>query len=268
LIDLGKQNVLGIQINAIDYEAVVTKIITAAKNHHAMTVSALAVHGIMTGVFNEYQKYRLNNLDLLVPDGQPVRWALNVLYKTTLVERVYGPTLMLKICEKAEIDGLPIYFYGSHSDVLSALISNIMIRYPNIHISGYQPSLFRKVTSFEKAGIIKKILETKPAIVFVGLGCPRQETWIYENRNELQLPLIAVGAAFDFYGETLTQAPDWMQIHGLEWLFRLAQEPKRLWKRYLLFNPLYIILLSLQVLGIKRYDPMHALIPCQDENFG
>jgi exopolysaccharide biosynthesis WecB/TagA/CpsF family protein len=268
LIDLGKHNVLGIQIDAVDYEAAVDKIIKAAKNHQSMAVSALAVHGIMTGALNRNQKYRLNHFDLLVPDGQPVRWALNLRYHTDLQDRVYGPTLMLKVCEKASEEGLPVYLYGSHSEVLTALIANIQAKVPKITIAGSQPSRFRIIDGNEKGKIIGSIIESKAAILFVGLGCPRQEVWVYEYRNQLPMPLIAVGAAFDFHGKLLSQAPPWIQASGLEWVYRLVHEPGRLWKRYLLLNPLYLFLLGLQMLGIKRYDPMDATMPNSDINFG
>jgi N-acetylglucosaminyldiphosphoundecaprenol N-acetyl-beta-D-mannosaminyltransferase len=268
LIDLGKHNILGIQIDATDYEATVSKIINAAKNHQAMAVSAIAVHGIMTGVLNRNQKCRLNHFDLLVPDGQPVRWALNIVYKTHLQDRVYGPTLMLNVCEKATKEGLSIFFYGSRPEVISALIANLQVKFPKITIAGCQPSLFRIIDRNEKAIIVQNILESKANIVFVGLGCPRQEVWVYEYRDQLPLPLIAVGAAFDFHAKLLSQAPHWMQTLGLEWLFRLVHEPRRLWKRYLILNPLYLILLVLQVLGLKRYDPTDATIPNGDINFG
>ncbi|MGF1459622.1 MAG: WecB/TagA/CpsF family glycosyltransferase [Leptolyngbyaceae cyanobacterium] len=250
IIDSGKFNVLGIRVNAINYRAVVEQIIAAAKSRQPLALSALAVHGIMTGVLDAEQGYRLNQLDLVVPDGQPVRWALNWLYQTQLPDRVYGPTLMLQVCEQAAQVGLPIYLYGSRMSVLEALEANLKQRFPGLTIAGAQPSRFAQITEQAQAAIAQDIRASGAAIVFVGLGCPRQEVWVYENSRLISLPCLAVGAAFDFHAGRMSQAPSWMQRRGLEWLYRLLHEPGRLWKRYVFLNPAYLTLLGLQGLGI------------------
>lgn len=255
MIDAGKYNLLGILINAIDYEAVVEQVIQSAQAQQSLSVSALAVHGVMTGVLDPEQGYRLNHLDLVVPDGQPVRWALNMLYKAGLKDRVYGPTLMLKICDRAAQVGLPIYLYGSRPEVLEALEKNLCDRFPLLKIAGSQSSRFRQVSETEQVEIAKTIADSGARIVFVGLGCPRQEVWVYENQKLLAMPILAVGAAFDFHAGLLPQAPALMQKRGLEWLFRLVQEPRRLWKRYAYLNPLYLWHLSLQLLSLKQFEP-------------
>ena len=254
MIDLGKFNVLGIQVNAIDYEAAVERVITAAKEDRPLALSALAVHGVMTGVQDAEQAYRLNHLDVIVPDGQPVRWALNLLHKTKLKDRVYGPTLTLKICEEAAKEEIPIFLYGSKQLVLEALEDNLKKRFLGLRIVGTIPSQFRQLTEKEQWQIAQLIRESGAKLVFVGLGCPRQEVWIFENRALLGMPILAVGAAFDFHAGLLPQAPEWMQKRGLEWLFRLSQEPNRLWKRYLLLNPKYLVLLCMQLLGIDSFQ--------------
>src|SRR5687768_17055130 len=199
MIDYGKQNLLGISIDAVDYEAAVEKIITAAHNRTPFGVSALAVHGVMTGVQDPSHGYRLNQLDLVVPDGQPVRWALNWLYGLHLRDRVYGPTLTLKVCERAAREELSLYLYGSRPEVLETFASNLQTRFPGLVIAGMQPSRFRQVSATEQQEIAADIRDSGASIVFVGLGCPRQETWVYENRDLLPMPLLAVGAAFDFH---------------------------------------------------------------------
>lgn len=211
MINQGKHNLLGVLIDSVDYEAAVEKIITATLEKQPFAVSALAVHGVMTGLLNLEQRSRLNYLDLVVPDGQPVRWALNWLYKCGLKDRVYGPTLMLKVCDRAAEMNLPIYLYGSTSEVLEKLSYNLKKKFPSLKIAGTQPSLFQKVTLNEQLTIANCIAESGAAIVFVGLGCPRQETWIYEHKQFLSMPMIAVGAAFDFHAGLLAQAPVWMQ---------------------------------------------------------
>lgn len=253
MIDLGKFNVLGIQVNTIDYEAAVERVIVAAKERKPLTLSALAVHGVMTGVQDAEQAYRLNHLDVVVPDGQPVRWALNLLYGTKLKDRVYGPTLTLKVCARAAQEGIPIFLYGSKPHVLAALEQNLTDRFPSLCIAGTYPSQFRQVTAQEQRQISKTIRDSGAGLVFVGLGCPRQEVWVYENQDLICLPLLAVGAAFDFHAGLLSQAPPWMQKQGLEWAFRLGQEPGRLWQRYVLLNPQYVFLLALQMLRVRRF---------------
>jgi len=268
MIDKGKKNVLGILVNAVNYEAAVSKIIAAASAGKPMSVSALAVHGVMTGVLDSTHRYRINHIDLVLPDGQPVRWALNWLYHTELPDRVCGPNAMLQICERAAEEGLPIYLYGSQASVLEALSRNLCQRFPKLIIAGTQPSKFRQVSAQEKQEIAQQIRNSGAAITFVGLGCPRQEVWAYEYRDELSMPLIAVGAAYDFHAGNLAKAPDFLSKIGLEWLFRMIKEPRRLWQRYVFLNPLYIWLFLLQALKIKHFDPTDATPPVEEVLYG
>jgi exopolysaccharide biosynthesis WecB/TagA/CpsF family protein len=268
LIDKGKKNVLGILVNAVNYEAAVSKIIAAASAGKPMSVSALAVHGVMTGVLDSTHRYRLNHIDLVLPDGQPVRWALNLLYHTKLPDRVCGPNAMLQICERAAEEGLSIYLYGSKASVLEALSRNLCQRFPRLIIAGTQPSKFRHVSPQEKQETAEQIRNSGAAITFVGLGCPRQEVWAYEYRDDLSMPLIAVGAAYDFHAGNLAKSPEILSKIGLEWLFRMIKEPKRLWKRYVFLNPLYLWLFLLQALKIKQFDPTDATPPVEEVLYG
>lgn len=268
MIDYGKQNVLGVGINAVDYESAVQKVISAAQNRRPLTVTALAVHGVMTGALDAEHRHRLNELDLVVPDGQPVRWAMRWLYGITLPDRVYGPTLTLKVCERAAQEGLSVYLYGSRQEVLETLAANLRAKFPAIQIAGMQPSRFRQVSAAEQAEIAQTIRDSGASLVLVGLGCPRQETWVYENRELISMPLLAVGAAFDFHAGNLPQAPAWLQNRGLEWLFRLVQEPRRLWKRYLYLNPLYLTLLLLQLLKVRVVALQETVPPHEQMRYG
>jgi N-acetylglucosaminyldiphosphoundecaprenol N-acetyl-beta-D-mannosaminyltransferase len=268
MIDRGKHNILGVQIAAVDYEAAVERIATAAHERRPLAVSALAVHGLMTGVLDATHRYRLNRFDLLVPDGQPVRWALNLLHRAQLADRVYGPTLMLKACERAAAEQLPIFLFGGTAELLDALSKNLRERFPTLHIAGIQPSKFRRLTAAERDETVAAIRASGAAITFVGLGCPRQEVWAYEFRDALSMPLLAVGAAFNFHAGQLPQAPGFMQRRGLEWLYRLMHEPRRLWKRYLLLNPLYVSLLALQVTHLRTFDPNTAIPPSEELLYG
>jgi exopolysaccharide biosynthesis WecB/TagA/CpsF family protein len=262
-----KRPVLGIDVSGLDYDAAVDRILHAARTGMPLTVTALAVHGLMTGALDRHQRFRLNQLDVVCPDGQPVRWALNLLHGTRLPERVYGPELTVRLCRLAAREGLPVYFYGSRPEVLARMRSNLGRIAPGLRIAGMRPSLFRRSTATEQSSIVEEIKTSGASIVFVGLGCPRQEVWTFENGVRLGTPTIAVGAAFDFIAGTLPQAPAILQRHGLEWLFRLWHEPRRLWRRYLLLNPVFLLFLLLQLTGIPLFsDP--GLPPSEPENFG
>lgn len=208
----------------------------------------------MTGVFDREQKFRLNHFDLLVPDGQPVRWVLNLLHHAGLPHRVYGPELTLRVCAQAEREGYPVYFYGSTEEVLVSLRRNLETRFPGLHIAGMEPSKFRRLDQQEKVELAARIRASGAAITFVGLGCPRQEAFAYEFRDALQMPTLAVGAAFPFIAGIVPQAPGWMQDAGLEWAFRLVAEPRRLWRRYLFLNPAYVFLVALQASRISSFS--------------
>jgi N-acetylglucosaminyldiphosphoundecaprenol N-acetyl-beta-D-mannosaminyltransferase len=254
LLDEGKRNVLGILIDAVDYEAAVQTVFEASRKRRSFAVSALAVHGLMTGVLDPEHKFRLNHFDLLVPDGQPVRWMLNWLYHTKLYDRVYGPNLTLKICIRAASEGLPVYFYGSTPEVLVALKESLATKVPGLVIAGMEASRFRKLTTDEKSAIADRIRSSGACLVFAGLVCPKQEVFAYEFCQLLSMPVIAIGAAFPFLAGFLPQAPQWMQNAGLEWFFRLTSEPKRLWRRYLFLNTAYVFLAATQALGISRFS--------------
>jgi hypothetical protein len=250
MIDHGKLNVLGVQISAVDYAAAVERILSAARQGQPLAVSALAVHGVMTGVLDQSHRYRLNSFDLLVPDGQPVRWALGWLHGRKLPDRVYGPTLMQHVCQRAAAESLPIFLYGGMDGLLQKLEWRLIEQHPGLKIAGKRPSAFRQLTAIERDDAAAEIRASGARITFIGLGCPRQEVFAFEMRRLLPMPLLAVGAAFNFHAGILSQAPPMLQRHGLEWFYRLKQEPRRLWKRYLLLNPLYLALLGLQKLKL------------------
>ncbi len=268
MIDHGKQNVLGVGIDAVDYDAAVERIIAAARAKEGFAVSALAVHGVMTGALDSEHRHRLNNLDLVVPDGQPVRWAVRWLYGVDLPDRVYGPELTLRVCRRAADEGMPIYLYGSQKGVLRQFASNLQRQYPGLKIAGSQPSRFRQVSAEEQAAIAEEIVSSGASIVLVGLGCPRQETWVFENRDLIPMPSMAVGAAFDFHAGTVSQAPEWLQRRGLEWLYRFVQEPRRLWRRYMYLNPLFLLLVALQVARLRSFALDDTISPSSELRYG
>jgi len=273
MIDYGQHSILGIGVNAIDYEAAVNRIITAAKQSKPMAVTALAVHGVMTGVLDREHHYRLNQFDLVCPDGQPVRWALNRLHAkrfdgAKLPDRVYGPELTLRLCEAAAKQDVPIYLFGATEEMLDQFAQKLGERFEGLRIVGKRASAFRQISAEERDELAQEIRDSGAQMCFVGLGCPRQEIFAYEMREHLNMPLIAVGAAFAFHAGMLEQAPPWMQNAGLEWLFRLTREPSRLWRRYLYLNPAYVSLLVLQKLGLYRRSPESGSPPEKELLFG
>lgn len=268
MIDQGKYSVLGIDVSAIDYESAVARIIDAAHHRRSMAVTALAVHGVMTGVGDKAHKYRLNQFDLVCPDGQPVRWALNQIHGCALDDRVYGPELTLRLCRTAAEQGVPVFLFGATDEMLDGFAQRLTDRFPSLQIAGRRASQFRTITPEERDGLARQINESGAGLCFVGLGCPRQEIFAYEMRDKVSMPLVAVGAAFAFHAGMLQQAPPWMQRAGLEWLFRVSREPGRLWKRYATTNPAFATLALLQKFGLYSARTDNGIEPTDEILFG
>jgi N-acetylglucosaminyldiphosphoundecaprenol N-acetyl-beta-D-mannosaminyltransferase len=174
---------------------------------------------------------------------------------------------MLKVCERAARESLPVFLYGSTTEVLADAGANLLRRYPTLKIVGTEPSKFRRLSGPESKELTERIRATGASVVFAALGCPRQEVWAYEFRERLHMPVLAVGAAFPFIAGRLKQAPPRMQRLGLEWLFRLWTEPWRLWRRYLLLNPAYLSLLALQATKIRVFQST-GVPPTTEWNYG
>jgi N-acetylglucosaminyldiphosphoundecaprenol N-acetyl-beta-D-mannosaminyltransferase len=253
-----KGSVLGVCVDATTYDEATAAVLAAARDGRPFALTALAVHGVMSGVQDRAHGARLNSFDMVTPDGQPVRWALNLLHGAGLVDRVYGPTLTLRVLEGAAADGLPVYFYGSTTQTLERLVPRLTAMFPTLKIAGQEPSKFRAARPGEPAEIAARITGSGARIVLVGLGCPRQEVFTYAMRPLLPMPVLAVGAAFDYHAGQLRRPPAWMQRRGLEWLWRLGLEPGRLWRRYLLLNPAYLARLTAQKVGLWRATPPAA----------
>jgi hypothetical protein len=261
MIDRGRHNILGVRVHAVDYEAAVAKVIAAAKHRRPMSVAAVSVHGLMVGVRDRTHQFRLNALDLVVPDGQPVRWALNRLYGADLRDRVYGPRLTFEVCRQAAAEGLPIFVFGADDAILADFRARMQEKLPELEIAGMRPAKYAQVTTAQRDELVEAIRASGARLALVGLGCPRQEVFVYEMRNLLDIPWMAVGAALNFHAGRLAQAPPLVQRFGLEWAFRLVIEPRRLWRRYLLQNPPYLWFLALQALGVYTFDPEDAPAP-------
>ncbi|HEY0697072.1 MAG TPA: WecB/TagA/CpsF family glycosyltransferase, partial [Micromonospora sp.] len=255
MISQGKRSVLGVLVDAVDYEAATEQVAAAARERRPLALTALAVHGVMTGVLDRAHNARLNSFDLVTPDGQPVRWALNLLHGAGLSDRVYGPTLTLRVLARCAEEGLPVYLYGSTDDTLARLVPELRRMFPALRIAGMEASKFRAVQPGEDRQIADRIRASGARLVLVGLGCPRQEVFTYAMRPLLDMPLMAVGAAFDYHAGLLRKPPAWMPRAGLEWFWRLGLEPKRLWHRYIVLNPAYLARLGAQATGLWKATP-------------
>lgn len=243
-------------VDVVDYDAALSRILTSARAGRAFSVTALAVHGLMIAARDRSYAAVLSSLDLVAPDGQPVRWALNLLHRAGLPDRVYGPELTARVVSSLSEEGLPLYLYGSTESTLLALSEALSRSHPKLIIAGAEPSQFRQLTEQEVGELAGRIRDSGARCVLVGLGCPRQEIFVGAMSSRLGMPLLAVGAAFDYHAGNLRKPPQWMQRFGLEWLWRLMLEPRRLWRRYLLLNPVFLAKLLRQlVFGIAHPIP-------------
>jgi exopolysaccharide biosynthesis WecB/TagA/CpsF family protein len=248
----GRRNILGVLIDAVDYEFVIEKILDAARAKKSLKVSFLATHGVALASENNEYRARLNTFDFNLPDGQPVRWAL-AMHGIFLKDRVCGPDLVEKLLQKGRSEGLRVYFYGSTTRAQELIRNKIETEYRGITFAGGRSSFFRSVGPEERRAIIDEIRATSPDVVFVGLGCPLQENWVFENAEEIQAPCLAVGAAFSFLSGTLSRPHPFFQKIGLEWLHRLIQEPRRLFHRYFYFGGRFLCLAFLQALRVRKF---------------
>jgi exopolysaccharide biosynthesis WecB/TagA/CpsF family protein len=248
-----KANILGVGISVTDYAEVVACVLDAARAKRSLLVNACSVHNLIEAVDDPQLAAVLNRFEIVAPDGQPVRWGLRWTGQADLHERVYGPTLMLHVCEAAARDDLPIYLYGSKDSTLAPLAAKLRERFPKLAIAGMRAGRFRPLTAAETEADAIAIRDSGARVVFVGMGCPRQDWWIFHMRDRIQLPMLAVGAAFDFHAGLVTQAPPLLQRAGLEWLYRLTREPTRLWRRYLTITPRYLPLIAVQAVGLREY---------------
>ena len=195
-----------------------------------------------------------NRAGLVTPDGMPLVW-LSRLRGLRHVGRVYGPDLLLACCAHSLSKGYRHFFYGGAPGVPEQLVSRLREQFPGLAVAGWHSPPFRPLTPPEDEEIVRRIDEAAPDIVWVGLSTPKQERWMHEHVGRLKAPaLIGVGAAFDFVSGRKRQAPAWMRHSGLEWMFRLASEPRRLWRRYLVNNPLFVWKVVLQAVGARRYE--------------
>jgi len=247
LSNLDKKLILNTPIYATSYADACDRIQTWATNSTSCYIVAANVHVVMTAYWQpEYQKI-LQDAILVTPDGMPLVLGMRLL-GVKKQSRVYGPDLMLAWCDRAAQVAIPIYLYGGTDSALVKLQDNLKKQFPGIIIAGSYSPPFRQLTPEEEAADIEMINASGAKVVFVGLGCPKQEEWMARQVGKLQAVMIGVGAAFSFHSGEVSQAPRWMMRWGLEWLYRLITEPQRLWKRYLINNPAFVFLFGLQLI--------------------
>ena len=247
-----KHEIFGIGVSATSYDEVTAKVTAAAKRGQGGLLTFAAVHCVMCGVQDSEHRKRLNTFDVVATDGQPVRWALNFLYGAGLKDRVYGPELTRRACKAAAEQGIAIYLYGATPEVLEKLQQNLLSMFPALKIAGVESPPFRALTAEEDEAAVRRINDSGAGILLIGLGAPKQERFAYEHRDRIKAVQLCVGAAFDFHAGVKKTAPAWMQKRGLEWLFRLCQEPGRLWKRYLTTNTHFVFLFLREAMLRRR----------------
>src|SRR5579859_6227841 len=246
-------SLLGVRLALTDYTETLDWIEAMVAERQRGYICVCNVHTVMASREDPALRAALRASSLNVPDGQPLVWAVNALGHS-LQRRVYGPELMAQACARAAETGLRFYLYGGRNQgALFQLALNLRQRYPGIKIvGGYSPP-HRPLTREERDGIVAEINHSRADVVWVGIGVPKQEKWMDEMRPLLEPPvLVGVGAAFDFHAGLVRQAPNWIQDAGLEWAFRLANEPRRLWRRYTRYNPRFLAAFTRQFLRHRR----------------
>ncbi|PFR30837.1 glycosyltransferase [Bacillus cereus] len=239
-------------IAALDFHETTNKIESWILNQENNYVCVCNTHSVVTSGNDQLFHKALDNAGLCVPDGMPLVWALKA-YGYKNQDRVDGPNLMLKLCELSALKGYKIFLYGGTDETLEALEVELNQRFLNVKIIGKYSPPFRKLEKNEEQEIIHMINSTKPDLVFVSLGCPKQEIWMFNHKDKIDGVMLGVGAAFEFIIGNIKRPPLVFQKLGLEWLFRLMSEPKRLWKRYAYNNPVYIYRFLKNYKKNKRY---------------
>lgn len=254
MISHHRVNILGVGVSAITMDEALATIEGWIASREHQYICVRDVHGVMKSQRDATLRQIHNAAGLVTPDGMPLVW-LARLKGFRHVERVYGPDLMLACCQLSISRGYRHFFYGGAEGVAQRLASRLRERFPGLAIAGTLSPPFRLLEPNEDEETVRNINQTHPDIVWVGLGTPKQERWMSAHVGRLDAPvLVGVGAAFDFHAGVKAQAPRWMRRAGLEWLFRLLAEPRRLGPRYLLNNPWFIWEVFLQSIGVKRYD--------------
>lgn len=248
-----RANVLGIGVSAIDLEEALGRIEGWVRRREPHYVCVTGVHGVMESQRDPVLRRIHNEAGLVTPDGMPLVW-MSRFAGFRHVQRVYGPDLLLHCCARLRRIGCRHFFYGGAEGVPERLVYRLGLRFPGLSVAGVLSPPFRPLSRLEDDEIVRRINEARPDIVWVGLSTPKQERWMADHRHRLSAPvLIGVGAAFDFHAGVKPQAPLWLRPTGLEWVYRMLSEPRRLAPRYLVNNPAFVWQVLLQSVGLRKY---------------
>ena len=243
---------MGMRVDATSYEDASRRVLRWAHRGRSAYVCVASVHTVMEAYASAAFRQVVNEADLVTPDGRPLVWALNVL-GVKRPSQVRGTDLMTNVAEQAARENVPIALYGGTPELLEVFVRILETRYPKIRVVCRIAPPFRSLTSEEDEAVTDEIVASGARILFVGIGCPKQEKWMAAHKGRIPAVMLGIGAAFDFYTGRVRQAPRWMQVVGLEWVFRLLVDPRRLWKRYAKDNPRFVWFSLLQLLGLRRF---------------
>ena len=249
--ELERVRVVSLFPNVVSHESAIRRIDELVIMGNGGYVCFSTVHMVMESHDNPEYGGRVNGADVIIPDGMPLVW-MQKLQGAKDVNRVRANDLMIMLCAFAEENGLTVGFYGGQQSVIDAIIERAKIDYPNLKIVYAFSPPFRPLTDNEDTEITSEINQKNPDLLFIGLGCPKQENWMAAHKNKVSAVMHGVGASFDFYAGNVKESPEWLGKLGLEWLFRLTQEPKRLWRRYLILNPRFVWLATRQLLKSRK----------------
>jgi N-acetylglucosaminyldiphosphoundecaprenol N-acetyl-beta-D-mannosaminyltransferase len=244
--------VLGMRVDATTYAEASATVVAWAAEGRPRYVCVANVHVTMETYDSPEFRRMVNAADMVVPDGTPLAWMLRFMGKKGQ-QRVYGPTLTLHLCEAAAAAGTPVGFLGGTPEALKGVTERMKTLYPALEVAYAFSPPFRPLEPGEHAQMMRELAASGARILFVGLGCPKQERWMAEHSREYRGVMLGVGAAFNFHAGTVRQAPAWVQRMGMEWAFRFLMEPRRLWKRYLLHNPRFVLFSAMQLLGLRKF---------------
>lgn len=251
--DIAKTDVLGVGISAVSMGSATETVMNWVRHGEKHYIAVTGVHGVIEAQGDPDFKRTLNGAGLNVPDGMPMVW-LSKAAGHRHVSRVFGPDFMLSISEAMAAEGMAAYYYGGGDGIAETLAAKLASRYPGLRTAGTHCPPFRDLSREEEAQAVREINESGAHVLWIGLSTPKQERWMARFRDRLEVPvLVAVGAAFDYNIGGIRRAPAWMQRAGLEWAFRLFQEPRRLWRRYARNNPLFVYYLVLEKLGLRSF---------------
>lgn len=253
LAESKRVRVVSLLVNVCNYKSAIEQITDLVRAGNGGYVCFSTVHMIMESYDNPEYGKKVNGANMVIPDGMPLVW-MQKLQGVKEADRVRANSIMRMLFKHAEKNNLSVGFYGGKQEVIDEIQVKAKKEFPNLEIAYACSPPFRPLTEEEDREIVAEINRTQPDILFMGLGCPKQENWMSAHKGEVRSIMLGVGASFDFYAGNVRECPEWLQKLGLEWLYRLTQEPRRLWRRYLILNPRFMWLATLQLLGLRKFE--------------